>query len=73
MNSSSVFLLQHVRQTSQYEDVKTIGIYTTRVAAETTVRRMSGLPGFCEYPEGFHIDEYALDKDEWTGGFGSKN
>jgi hypothetical protein len=27
------------------------------------------LPGFRDYPEGFHIDEYQLDQDQWREGF----
>jgi homoserine kinase type II len=66
----TVFVLHHVaREDTPDEDVKLIGVYSTRVLAEAAVARMCSLPGFRDYPSGFEIDEYRLDRDHWGDGF----
>jgi hypothetical protein len=81
-----VFVLQHRRiDESGGENLKMIGVYGSRVEAERAVGRLRALPGFRDSPDivdpldpfeieersGFHIDEYALDEDHWTEGFGA--
>ena len=51
------------------EDVKFIGVYSTRANALATITRLGQAPGFSEAPAGFHIDEYQVDKDQWVEGF----
>lgn len=46
-----------------------LGVYSTRSKAESRLKEARQLPGFRRYPDGFVIDEYELDKDEWTSGF----
>jgi homoserine kinase type II len=65
-----VFVLQHVaRENTSEEDVKFIGVYSTRESAEAAVQRLLDKPGFRDDSEGFHIDEYSLDEDHWPEGF----
>jgi hypothetical protein len=65
-----VFVLQHVHATADgVEDVKFIGVYSSRGRAEAAVTRLSGSPGFSDAPAGFHIDEYRLDQDNWVEGY----
>lgn len=71
-----VFLLQHVHvYRDGEEDVKCIGIYRTREAAEAAVARLKSQPGFRDDPgivengSGFNIDRYVLDMDHWSEGF----
>jgi len=67
---SQVFLVQHVHERDDgSEDVKVVGVYSSREAAEHAIARLGGLPGFAESREGFHLDAYELDKDHWTTGF----
>lgn len=77
---SSVFVLQHSHSpVPGDDDIKLIGVYRTRAAAEAAVERLRNLPGFRNHPrivdtesggdEGFHLDEYQLDKDHWVEGF----
>jgi hypothetical protein len=67
---ASVFVLQHVHsQEDGSEDVKFIGVYSSRQKAEEAVSRMSRLPGFADAPDGFHIDEYRVDRDHWVEGY----
>jgi hypothetical protein len=65
-----VFLLWHMHGLpSGEEDSKLIGVYSTRDSAEAARGRASQLPGFSSVPEGFTIDSYELDKDEWREGY----
>ena len=31
--------------------------------------RLGRQPGFADAPDGFHIDEYRLDQDQWAEGY----
>jgi hypothetical protein len=65
-----VFVLQHVHTFGEgEEDVKMIGVYSSREQAEAAVERLSIQPGFNDAPEGFEIDPYVLDEDHWTEGY----
>lgn len=76
-----VWLLQHLHVLpGGEEDVKTIGIYSSRKAALTAVARLKTQPGFRDFPrvvnpdaeespEGFCIDEYLVDQDNWSDGY----
>ena len=68
-----VHVVQHARplESEGDDDVKLIGVYSTREAALGAIERLSGQPGFRDFPEGFHIDEYPIDFDHWAGGFGA--
>ncbi|MEL1136604.1 hypothetical protein AAC978_15640 [Desulfitobacterium sp. THU1] len=66
---TSVFLLQHCYEVNNIEEIKIIGIYSSRSKAELVVEKYKGLLGFRNYPNSFFIDEYRLDEDNWTEGF----
>ena len=51
------------------EDVKFIGVYSTRENAQAAIARLSQAPGFSDALAGFHIDEYQMDKDQWVEGY----
>lgn len=71
---ASVFVLQHVHELEGGdEDVKLIGVYSTREQAFSAVERLRSLPGFCDEPSGFNVDEYSLDQDQWTEGYVTVN
>jgi len=65
-----VFVLQHVHSLDDGgEDVKFIGVYSSRENAQAAVTRLCRAPGFSDAPAGFHIDEYQIDKDQWVEGY----
>ena len=65
-----VYVLQHVHSVDDgAEDVKLIGVYSSRENAQTAITRLGLAPGFSEEPAGFHIDEYQVDKDQWVEGY----
>jgi hypothetical protein len=67
---ASVFVLQHVHsQAHGVEDVKFIGVYSSREKAEAAVARLRSQHGFADAPDGFHIDEYRVDQDHWIEGY----
>ena len=67
---TTVYVVQHVRdEDGQDEDVKMIGVYSSRENAAEAVDRMKQQPGFSDWPDGFHIDAYPVDQDHWAEGF----
>ena len=67
---STVFLVYHERRVPLPADLKLIGAYTSSVAAEGAIARLSEQPGFRELPEGFSVSELPLDRDHWREGYG---
>jgi hypothetical protein len=66
----SVYVVQHVHASEgNTEDTKFIGVYSSRDKAHAAVERLSRTPGFSDAPDGFCIDEYQLDKDQWAEGY----
>lgn len=70
INTGNIFLLHHVREDESSEDVKLIGAFSSKKKAEEIKNEMVVLPGFKDYPKGFSIDEYIIDKKYWEEGFG---
>lgn len=65
-----VYVLQHMHTLEDgTEDVKLIGVYSTRENAQAAISRLGRAPGFSDARAGFHIDEYQIDKDQWVEGF----
>lgn len=67
-----VYLLWHTHlseELSAGEDIKLIGVYSTREKAEAAQSRSELLDGFRDSIEGFEISCNRLDHDEWTSGF----
>jgi hypothetical protein len=54
-----------------HEDVKSIGIFSTRANAEIALDRVRDKPGFRDYPDGFDISEHEVDSDYlgWQEGY----
>ena len=77
----SVFVVQHLHiLPGGQENVKFIGAYRSSEAARAAIERLKAQPGFRDHPrivdpltdedeEGFYLDEYELDKDQWSEGF----
>jgi hypothetical protein len=64
-----VYVLFHFHDLEDLADAKIIGIYSSREDADDAKRRAVQMPGFKESPDGFHIDPYTLDMDNWSHGF----
>lgn len=65
-----VYVLQHVHESADGgEDIKLIGVYSSREKAQAAVARLCQTPGFRDEPAGFSIDEYGVDQDHWVEGY----
>ena len=68
-----VYLLQHSYQygeNDEHDETKTIGIFSSRLLAESIVEKYKDLPGFCLFDkECFYIDKYEVDFEWWSSGF----
>jgi hypothetical protein len=68
---NSVFVVFHTHDLSNgAEDVKMIGVFSSKERGESVISKLAEQPGFREFPSGFSIDEYAIDKEHWQEGFG---
>jgi hypothetical protein len=66
----SVFVVFHeYEMTGGCDSVKLIGIYSSEETGKSAVSRASKQSGFRDFPDGFCIDEYEIDKDHWQEGF----
>jgi len=66
----AVYALHHVRKDDEYgDDAKLIGVYRSEEAGRAAISRLSNMPGFRDYSEGFSLERYELDKDHWSEGF----
>jgi hypothetical protein len=66
----NVFILEHVYEIEQIEEIKFIGVFSTYEKAESVVKELKDLPGFNKFDEKcFQINKCKLDHYEWTSGF----
>jgi hypothetical protein len=78
------FLLQHLHTLPNgEEDVKIIGVYDSRESVVAAIGRLIDQDGFKNAPsiidplvddeaDGFYIDEYEVNKDNWSEGFATE-
>lgn len=69
-----VFVLEHARYKednadNDVEDFKLIGVFESKAQAQDAIGQLKNQPGFKDYPNGFHIDEYPLGQINWSSGF----
>jgi hypothetical protein len=51
------------------DDVKLLGVYSTRQLAEERIRSARELPGFCDDPDCFLVSNYQVDVNHWSDGY----
>ncbi|SEF03137.1 hypothetical protein SAMN05216489_09767 [Streptomyces sp. 3213] len=51
------------------DDVKRLGVYSTRELAHERITQAKLLPGFRDEPDCFYIEEAVIDEPEWTKGY----
>lgn len=66
---NEAYLLHHIRMIDDHEDIKLLGVFSTRELAERARERALNLPGFKDSPDGFSVDKYIIDRMGWTAGF----
>lgn len=72
-----VYILYHsyyYGKASEYEEVKLLGVFSTKLNAKKAIIKYCKLPGFKDYPiECFSIDRYKIDENNWKEGFVDAN
>ena len=73
-SGKKVYVLSHVYEygeNDEFDEIKELGIYSTKQKAEEAIERYYILSGFKRYPRScFQIREQKVDLDfEWTDGF----
>ena len=71
------YLLQHSYEFEYegetFDEIKVIGIFSSKETAARVIDEYKLLPGFRDYPlDCFHISKYEIDKRWWNEGFGFK-
>ena len=65
-----VFILEHVYEKDDIEEIKFIGVFSTIEKAEAAVEFLRCKPGFKDHPlVCFQIEHSRLDFYEWKEGF----
>lgn len=72
-----VFQVTHECADPAYDDdditeVKFIGVYSSRAAAEAAIERLRSKPGFSEVPDGFVVNAVQVDQTSWEDGYGTE-
>jgi len=66
----TVYILWHSHPLPQGEDSDLlVGVYSSEQTATAAQSRLSAKPGFVDHPDGFLIEEVAMDEDHWKDGF----
>ena len=64
---TNAYLLWHTNPDN--DDSKLIGVFSTRKAAEESLKKSSKLPGFSMHSKSYTVDDYKIDKMYWETGF----
>ncbi len=67
--TATVYLLWHSGADPNSDEALLLGVYSSEAAARDRIELSKGSPGFSNYPDGFQISPYVVDRDEWTEGF----
>jgi hypothetical protein len=70
----SVFLLWHSRPNEDAidehdTDDKLVGVYSSAAEAAAAKRRKLEFEGFRDFPDGFCVSKYIINRDAWSEGF----
>lgn len=64
-----VYLLEHSYELDEHDEIRTLGIYSSKEKAEEAILYYKKLPGFKDLLDRFNIDEYEVNKMCWSEGF----
>ena len=66
-----VYILWHTRVDAfGCDNDKCLGVFSSLENAEQAQQYALTQKGFKDYPDGFCVSEYTIDKQEWLEGFG---
>ena len=65
-----IYALEHTHEVEEDSvDRKSLAIFSSRELAEEAIARYKPQEGFCDFPDGFHLDEYVVDEIDYEDGF----
>ncbi|HMG81845.1 MAG TPA: hypothetical protein VK559_02305 [Ferruginibacter sp.] len=65
-----VYLLNHVYEQDEIEEVKFIGVFSSMEKALKVIEELKDLPGYNKHPiECFHLEDWTIDEYTWKEGF----
>ncbi|QOL20183.1 DUF7336 domain-containing protein [Candidatus Bodocaedibacter vickermanii] len=67
-----VYRLTHeidITEEPEKDDWVDIGVYSTQEKAEKALEKYKKLARFTDYQDGFNIDKYKINEDNWTSGY----
>jgi hypothetical protein len=68
-DDKTMFVLWHQYERNGQEELKLLGIFSSRKLALAAKKRMKTRPGFREHPSGLIVAESFVDRDLWPDGF----
>lgn len=67
---ATIFALWHMHQDDDGCDHEMmLGVFSTKENAQNAITSLKDQPGFRDYPDGFEIHEYPVDRVEMREGF----
>ncbi len=67
---TEVFIVHHVRELGDdVQEVKFIGVYSNEKVAQAAVDQIKDQVGFCDFKDGFSIEDHKLNLMGWLKGF----
>jgi len=66
---TSVFFISHEWYDGEYDHITDIAVYSSLSKAENALEKLKHNSKFINNKDGFTIDEYIIDEDEWKEGF----
>ena len=67
-----VYRLAHeidITEEPEKDDWVDLGVYSTQEKAEEALERYKKLARFSDHQDGFNIDKYKINEDNWTSGY----
>jgi hypothetical protein len=65
---AAAYLLWYRRKGLDEADIF-IGVYSSEEQATEAIERLRNKKGFVDFPQGFEVYSYKLDRDNWEDGF----
>jgi len=64
-----VYIVEHSYEFKGYEEIKSIGVFSTKKKAKKVIKKLKKQKGFKKYKKGFSIGPCLVNQIYWDGGF----
>jgi hypothetical protein len=69
LTGRTIYSLNHASGKYLDEDIKLIGVFSTKALAQETARLLKNKPGFRDQSGRFRVDAIVIDQIGWVDGF----